>query len=81
MSKLEVEVDSRGFNLGGTKLEDIPVATVFFGSILDTPSVFLRIFDGLVDLRDPQRTWSFVGGGGPRITNYRPATRAKLAVE
>lgn len=80
MSKLEVEVDSRGFNRGGTKLEDIPVATVFFGSILDTPSVFLRIFDGLVDLRNPQRTWSLVSGN-PMITNYRPAVTARLVVE
>ncbi len=78
--KLEVEFTREKPPGGPTPAREVPVGTVFFGTIRDEPSVFLRIFEGIVDLKNPGETWSFSGSRGPEITDYQPATVAKLTV-
>ncbi len=80
MSKLNVKFTNGEMPARGTRGSEVQVGTVFFGSIRN-PSVYLRIFDGIVDLRDPQQTWSFEGKQGPKIDDYRPAESAQLVVE
>ncbi len=78
--KLEVEFTDEKPPAGPTLAKDVPVGTVFFGAIRDDPSVYLKVFEGVVDLQKPGETWSFSGSRGPEIDNYRPATVAKLVV-
>lgn len=80
MSVLEVEIVNDVPLIGKTRAKDVPIGTVFFGSIAE-PSVFLRIYEGVVDLRAPRQTWTFPRSEkGPTIDDFRPALAAKLVV-
>lgn len=55
----------------------IPVGVTFSGSIGEVSSVlFLKVYDGIVDLEKPQNTWQ---GSSPMIRNYREV-RAKVVI-
>ncbi len=77
--KLEIKFTEESLPIGATPAEDIPLGTVFFG-VIKNPGVFLKVFEGVVDLQHPGQTWSYSGSPGPKITDYRPATIAKLTV-
>lgn len=48
-------VDKRRENVA--LVGDISMGTVFSGSIGDHSSIFLRTYDGAVDLKEPSKTW------------------------
>ncbi len=80
MSVLEIEIVNDVPLPGKTLAKNLPVGTVFFGSIAES-SVFLRIYEGVVDLRRPDQTWTFPGNEkGPTVDDFRPAIAAKLTV-
>ncbi len=81
MSSLEVEVveaEKRDEGMAGAK---IPTGEVFFGEIGGTKGVFLRIYDAIVYLADPNLVWDWSAAGtGPVVYKYRAAETAKLVV-
>lgn len=81
MSILQVEIVDDVPLSGKTLAKGVPVGTVFFGSIRAEPSVFLRIYEGVVDLRRPGQTWTFTDSqSGPTVDDFRPAIIANLTV-
>lgn len=92
MSLLEVKLPQGSRIAGPVTAGDVPIGTVFFG-ILDKQRVFLRIYDGIVDLEHPRQTWTFSGHDravkeeavprerGPMISDFMPAVSAELVVK
>ena len=78
MSKLEVKQEHAEVGEDLTQIENIPMGEVFFGTIEDRPSVFMRIWSRIVDLKRVNRTWPL--DSGVTVENYRPAQRAVLTV-
>jgi hypothetical protein len=75
VSKIEIAGEPK-IVVGRTRTEDIPIGEVFFGSIIGA-SIYLRTFAGIVDLRDPRKTWD---GLKMTVDHYRPVTSAVLTV-
>lgn len=74
-----------------TNTSNIEVGTVFIGKVGHdrTPGVYLRIYQGVVDLGDPSRCWLYrvkdrqhgrECDGFPDVTNYRKVN-ATLTIE
>ena len=91
MSILKVKLPNGSRIAGSVKAGDIPIGTVFFGFLAER-RVFLRIYDGIVDLENPRKTWTFEGHDravtegvvpterGPMIRDFMPAVSAELLV-
>lgn len=55
--------------------KDIPIGLTFEGSIGSRlePSLFIRHYAGILDLGDPERTFTFKGSEpGPDVRNFTP---------
>jgi hypothetical protein len=58
-------------------VQEISIGTTFYGSVDGERRLLLRTYAGLVDLGNPQKTWSLPCGN---IANYQPV-RAHVVVE
>lgn len=62
----------------------IPVGTVFMGAVNGyTPSTYLRTYDAIVNLADPNQTWGAENNGHqrwPEVVNYQPV-HGRIVIE
>lgn len=59
----------------------IPMGTVFSGNLVGyEDTIFLRIYDGIVSLEDPDKTWTWDFSLAINIDNYRPLN-AELVIK
>lgn len=77
-SKLKVEIDGAVLATH-VKIEEVLIGTVFFGTFQGQTRLFLRIYDGVVDLQKPAHVWT--RQVGMEFENYRPVQSARLVVE
>lgn len=48
---------SGSFHKGNKRVNDIPIKTVFTGTLGNATSVFMQTYQGVVDLASPNQTW------------------------
>lgn len=69
-----IVIDKRESKKGGTvNAGIILIGFVFEGTVGSHTGVFLRTYDGIVSLTNPQKTWCFGGSpsSAPTVYDYR----------